>query len=329
MNTNVLRKNLVVAVILLFIGVSIAPSINFTVVKASNDNDLVEVTTQACGINGFGNTTMKLTREQYQNLEQYLVEFRERLNQTTTREEAVPLFKEAVVELEKYGLLPKGMNVEKAQRLMTGGQNTVLSHLFEKTSFVNRINDSNNSNYLCLVCSVTDGLITAGPIYRMINNIMYPFFELNSSGKILNFLYEHGYIFLYKILGSIIIVILELLYGPWLFGSFITTLNPFKVLYTLTYGGEGFNSQTNHYEYHSSNGWVATFGLNGTRIFQNQPLWGHLPQYPIPIFVGSMYYFYPGIFDFTGIRIVLTDKAVHLGFALWVEIGSEYPELPH
>jgi len=63
------------------------------VVKAYNDNDLVEVTTQACGINGFGNTTVKLTRQQHQSLEQYLVEFRARLNKTTTREEVVPIFK--------------------------------------------------------------------------------------------------------------------------------------------------------------------------------------------------------------------------------------------
>jgi len=112
------KQGLVVSVILLFIGVSVAPSINFTVVKASNDNDLVEVTTQACGIKGFGNTTVKLTRQQYQNLEQYLVEFRARLNQTSTREEAVPIFKEAVVELDRYGLLPSGMSVENANRFL-------------------------------------------------------------------------------------------------------------------------------------------------------------------------------------------------------------------
>ena len=106
------RKWLAIGIILLFVGVTIAPTINFNTVKASTDDDLVEVTTQACGIKGYGNTTVKLTREQYQNLEQYLVEFRARLNQTSTREEAVPIFKEAVVELDKYGLLPKGMSVE-------------------------------------------------------------------------------------------------------------------------------------------------------------------------------------------------------------------------
>jgi hypothetical protein len=116
-----LRNGLAIGIILLFIGVTLAPSINFNVVKASTDNELVEVTTQACGIKGFGNQTVKLTKQQYQNLEQYLTEFRARLNKTTTREEAVPIFKDAVVELNKYGLLPKGMSVEQAQKLVTGG----------------------------------------------------------------------------------------------------------------------------------------------------------------------------------------------------------------
>jgi hypothetical protein len=56
---------LAIGIILLFVGVTIAPTINFNTVKASTDDDLVEVTTQACGIQGYGNTTVKLTKEQY------------------------------------------------------------------------------------------------------------------------------------------------------------------------------------------------------------------------------------------------------------------------
>jgi hypothetical protein len=41
-----LKKILALGAILLFIGVAVAPNINFNVVKASNDNDIVEVTTQ-------------------------------------------------------------------------------------------------------------------------------------------------------------------------------------------------------------------------------------------------------------------------------------------
>ncbi len=40
------RKCLAVGIILLFVGVTIAPTINFNTVKASTDDDLVEVTTQ-------------------------------------------------------------------------------------------------------------------------------------------------------------------------------------------------------------------------------------------------------------------------------------------
>jgi hypothetical protein len=115
-----MKKILALGIIILFIGIAVAPSINQSVVKASNDDDLAEVTTQVCGIKGYGNTTVKLTREQYQNLEQYLVEFRARLNQTTTRAEAIPIFKDAVVELDKYGLLPRWMSVERAQKLVSG-----------------------------------------------------------------------------------------------------------------------------------------------------------------------------------------------------------------
>ncbi len=150
-----IKKGLVVSVILLFIGVSITPSINQSVVKASTDDNLVEVTTQACGIKGYGNTTVKLTREQYQNLEQYLVEFKARLNQTSTREEAVPIYKDAVVELDKYGLLPKGMSVELAQKLMTGKKVYPLYKFTEK-----RLNIRNNPPPVNAFCFIYTKLIT-------------------------------------------------------------------------------------------------------------------------------------------------------------------------
>jgi hypothetical protein len=151
-------KGFVVSVILLFIGVTIAPSINFNVVKASNDTDLVEVTTQACGINGYGNTTVKLTRQQYQNLEEYLVEFRARLNQTTSREEAVPLFKDAVVELDKYGLLPKGMSVEQAQKFVFGvNQNERICDFLSQFHNRRYILANDIQNIFCLIaCHVAN-----------------------------------------------------------------------------------------------------------------------------------------------------------------------------
>ena len=147
------RKCLAIGIILLFIGIAIAPTIHFQIVKASSDDYLVEITTQACGIQGYEDATVTLTKEQYQDLEQYLDEFRERLNQTTTREEAVPLFKEAVVELESYKLLPKRMSVEQAQRLVTtGGQipNVPMNLKNSLSEFI---------NVFCLFAAITNDVV--------------------------------------------------------------------------------------------------------------------------------------------------------------------------
>jgi hypothetical protein len=148
-----IKKILASGIIFLFIGVAIAPSINFTVVKASNVNDSVKVTTQAYGINGSGDSTVKLTKQQYQNLEQHLVDFRARLNQTTTKEEAVTLFKEAIVELNKYGLLPKGMSVEQGQRLVTTG------HQIQKVPNIIKKSISEYINFFCLFTAITDNVV--------------------------------------------------------------------------------------------------------------------------------------------------------------------------
>jgi hypothetical protein len=163
------RKWLAVGIILLFIGVTIAPTITFTTVKAANENDLVEITTQTCGIKGFEDTTVKLTRQQYQELEQYLIDFRARLNQTTTKEEAVPIFIEAVVELNNYGLLPKGMNVEQAQRLVTGWYQKPIERLLN-----NRHQEifPNLNNIFCLLYLHTTRFTDYALIFMIINPLM-------------------------------------------------------------------------------------------------------------------------------------------------------------
>jgi len=148
-----IRKGLVVGISLLFIITAIAPSINFIVVKASEENNLTEVTSKVYGIEGFGDTTVKLTRQQYQNLEQYLVDFSARLNQTTTRKEVVPLFKEAVVELNKYGLLPRGMSVERIQKLVSVERfQPIAQNFLEKILVIQNKNSNKSNDVINLLC---------------------------------------------------------------------------------------------------------------------------------------------------------------------------------
>ena len=148
-----MKKLLVFGVIVLFLGVAIAPSINANISKASVDSELVEITTEVCGLNG-GKQTVELTQEEAAEVEALFDSIRERLNNTETREEAEQIFKEAVVELDKYGLLG-GLSVKQAQRLVTGGyQNLRVMKLMEKLNSKNQgINEINN--LLCLVAGQT------------------------------------------------------------------------------------------------------------------------------------------------------------------------------
>jgi hypothetical protein len=299
------RKWLAIGIILLFVGVTIAPTINFQVVKASADDDLVEVTTQACGIKGYGDTTVKLTREQYQDLESYLVEFRARLNQTSTREEAVPIFKDAVVELDKYGLLPKGMSVERVQNIVIRNfQNERLIQSIKKKCCDRQL--SGSSNFLCLVAGNTTNTQGFGPFYT--------------------FIATHG-----LIVGFITIIFNN---NGWIafMSSFFSQIRDSKFPLYL-YGHVFFGS----YEVHEhggnmfipSEGWIHSYGIFGKR-YNSGALYGQ-----IDVILGwssvinsDCAYYYQGIRGFTGLKIYQSNSYFYLGSCLEVNVNSTIPDIP-
>ena len=147
------KEILAVGFIVVFLSVAILPQVTLHTVKAVTQNDGVEVTTQVRGIPGYNETTVLLTREQYKELDRYLVRFKAGLNQTSTRDDAVCLFNDAVIQLKTYGLLPQGMSVAEAQRLVTGGYKKQLKTDWMKSS----LQDSLNS--FCLFAAITKGVI--------------------------------------------------------------------------------------------------------------------------------------------------------------------------
>ncbi len=307
-----ISKWLAVGIILLFVGVTIASPINFQVVQASQEDDLVEVTTQACGIKGYRDTTVKLTREQYQNLELYLVEFRARLNQTSTREEAIPFFKEAVMELHKYGLLPKGMSVKRAQRLITGSSS--ITHIpFYLKQMLSACQAQNNitSNSICLITG--QSTLTT---FQGIPSILFYTISMNMDVRILS-------------------AILYLL-SQW--------ADQFREKIPSCFGNRVYIGYSNLIspdvpEYHLSSGWVTTIGLQGLKKTQGDMI-GALP---ISLYLFSYgpfppWKFYPAISGFIGIKTSVSGKScsspeyaylssyTYLGSALQVQISSEPPE---
>jgi len=282
------RKCLAVGIILLFIGVAIAPSINFNVVKASNDNDLVEVTTEACGIKGFGNQTVKLTRQQYQHLEQYLVDFRARLNKTTTREEAVPIFKDAVVELNKYGLLPKGMSVEQSQRLITNTyQNKRETNILGRMghSFQN-ISIGSIDNAFCLIAGKHSEAIF---VHVLVNSLFVIIFDLYKQ------LY-HQWEFVKKL------ILLNALFNTLV--DFYSVLLLIKV-----YGLIGLGTGIYFY---SGTGHITTIGLLGLKTWYGSISGGFkkIPDVPDNGFLG--------VIGFTGFYITFIDMFAHTSESFFI-----------
>ncbi len=284
-------KWLAVGIILLFVGVTIASTINFNTVKASTDNDLVEVTTQACGIQGYGDTTVKLTKEQYNDLEQYLVEFRARLNQTATKRGAIPLFKEAVIELDTYGLLPKGMNVKQAQRLVT------CSFYGSHVPFISRcvpssfqpLNDL-TFNAICLVAGQS-----TRTVFRSIPSVL-----LYNIGNNINNLYLSYFMYFLSIQFDA-----------------VHSRIPFCLGDTIYIG----------YTFHLSSGWITTIGLLGLKKTQGNLVGG----LPINHFWFSLREFYPAVLGFVGLKTSVTyepdiaNEFSYLGSAFLVQINSQPP----
>jgi hypothetical protein len=306
-----ISKSLVFIIILLFIGVAVAPSINPGVVTASPQDELVEVTTQACGITGYGDTTVKLTKQQYQDLEQYLIEFRARLNQTTTREEAIPLFKDAVVELDKYGLLPKGMSVERVQRLVTAGhQSHRTNKLVDKLLLINHKSSEDYSNYFCLIYGETTFPVTIGIILKLFRNFCVwrnhdNLFEIQSFGGLLNYLMPR-------------------------FGIRFWSHSPIS-FFTVLHFGAIF---PDYYGYHDSpsGGYIYSLGSLGKKQYYGS-FYGAIPMRPLLLMSPYMIYgtvsyiFYPGIIGFTGLKLDIEAENpwFFVGSAFSINISAEPP----
>jgi hypothetical protein len=288
-----MKKLLVVGVIFLFIGVSVAPSINSSVVKTNENRNLIEVTSQACGIQGFGTTIVKLTKQQYQDLEQYFVVFRARLNQTMSMQEAASIFKEAVVELNRFGLLPHGMSARQAQRLINPYETS--NALVQKASSI--VSSNKYTNLCCLI---------AGKLrYCAAANLL-----MNGARSFIYNLWINGHPELFGVLYVLSVCLAALL-------SIRKFLCPLDIFSLLTFGGKDIFGND-----FPAVGWIYTAGLQGVKN-QTGSMFGQI-QLPVKDMIGTLD---TGAFGFTGFKIIWPENAnLFVGTALWVNIGDSPPE---
>jgi hypothetical protein len=148
-----MRKTIICILVLFsaFAAVVLPP----IVTRASSVNGSNEVTTQVFGFKSVRHSTVYLTNEQYDSLQRFLVEFHGKLNCTKTKEDAIPLFRSAILHLDSYGLLPKGMNAN----LVTNDSLAI-----------------SRWNALCLVAGYTDRTIMGG----LLSGLFFPFLIRNA-----------------------------------------------------------------------------------------------------------------------------------------------------
>lgn len=137
----IIKKMVTIQIILLFIGVAFVPSINASVVE----DELVEFDVEFCGLGK--KHTVKLTQQEADEVELLFDDIEQQLSDVETREEAEEIFKDAVVELDRCGLLG-GLSLKYAQNLVTGKYNEKSNNGIQKKNPSN--NDLYNSNCMVL-----------------------------------------------------------------------------------------------------------------------------------------------------------------------------------
>lgn len=194
-----MKKKVTIAVILLFISFAFSPSIHANISK-----DVVEFTTEICGLDG-GKQTVELTQVEAEEVDALFKSIRERLNETETREEAEEIFKEAVVELDKYGLLG-GLSIKHAQRLVTGGYRYKgFIKFVERLRIIKPL--SYRANLLCLVFADAENALDINIFTKLavfLWRLAYGGSELEQLFyKVGNFLYDYGHMKPFHILNTV------------------------------------------------------------------------------------------------------------------------------
>jgi len=291
-----MKKLLVVGVIVLFLGLACAPSINANV---SKESELVAVTTEICGLGG-GKHTVQLTKEEGEEVELLFENMRQQLNESTSREEAKEIFNEAVVELDKYGLLG-GLSITKTKKLLICTYNDL--KLNEISNILFNKFQQNTSNFICLIAGSTNGTNFDGQPELLCGRLSV---LISFIGPIL---FNKFPLYLFFILGYFIL-------------NIFSSVNPISFASRINLGGEKGGGYHPEFVEYFAHGWITTIGLLGKHRNSGKML-GAIPLYKTgTIFEGIMYIFNPGVVGFTGLHISTPTKSKHfyLGSALWVNL---------
>jgi len=233
-----------------------------------------------------------------------------KLDKVTMKQEALTLFKETIVELNKYGLLPKGMTVKRAQRLVTSC--FLRSELVQP--FQNN-NENNSGNANCLVIGMTNNIFFR-PYPALIMDIpILSNLVFNSSLRNITWFLALPYLFRFL--------------QPFKFGPYAYVGARYKLV------EQGNITEDNSY---FSTGWVWTLGSNGFKKWNGTFYGGLYTKYEK--FVNNNYSSFEiwdpvgmvgfiGIDFFSGTSFIINPHngipQFYIGFAREVNFTYNYP----
>ncbi len=285
MRTSCVKNGLIVGVILLFIGVGIQPAFAIAPnINANISKEMVEITTEICGLNG-NKQTVKLSREDADEIILLFTSIEEQLNNTNSVEEAVEIFDKAILELDRFGVLPTGMSVKEMQKLVTGRyKNPIMMMVFDEIKSIQQQPFDNDENFLCLIA----GTLLGGTLFLSLWNDLFYKAIISVAVYFSFILFELIFLFIPIILVTAMIDIIN----PICMGRYI-------------YFSESEKPQ----------GIVASFGLNGLKVWRNK-LTGLIYHWFLQ---------YVGTVGFVGLKLQLLNYkdvtlSLFLGFSPWVKI---------
>jgi hypothetical protein len=174
---NLSKKGLTIGIIILFIGLAVAPSISANI----DEKKMIEYTTEIYGL-GEGKRTIKLTQEQSKDFERLMDEIQFDFNNTKTISDAKEIVSNAIAKLDDYGLFGD-LTAKSVERLILSG----ISRQCLSSRVVNKLNNLGfwNTNILCVIGGYCKnilfirmlGYLVGHP--NLLNFFIYPLYHIN------------------------------------------------------------------------------------------------------------------------------------------------------
>ena len=269
------------------------------------------MTTQACGLKGENTHTVQLTKRQVREAQRVFDDLKNRMSTAESMEETQRIFNDTIASLSRYNLLPNGMSIQQAKRLVTSAsQNQKGETLLKKISskFQADSKEGTIQNSFCLIAGNTSNTHFAKPVTKLTMHL-YDIMDYSSGNHIL----------------VVISTALWIVFNP------LSTISQMILKRQGNHCGVSiFFGNYHYYPYpnwlYPAQGWISTDGINGKQNISGS-LWGQkVTSGWQPQDDWYMNYTWRGCVGFTGfITYFGSDSAYYLGSALYVYVGPDRP----